>query len=296
MANQSWSTGNRLLINSIHDNLALGIDLGGEGVTANDPGDGDPGPNNLQNYPLLTGATTTAIEGTLDSVGRRTYRIELFANAACDPSGNGEGATYLGELTGPGTRVLQLRPGRRGRRRRRHHRHRDQRDDRRHLRVQRLRDRRGSAGSVRLPGRHRRRPSRPYRRPTCGSTGRHRPAPTFQSDECIFLFEEQQDVALPATSCRSPRGRRAWPRSGSETVLLVEDRVVSSYLLHTDAADERAATCGARGHSTSGSWACSSARTTSTSPTRWSASSARAGSPTRRTTPPEGWSSTRPTR
>jgi trimeric autotransporter adhesin len=50
------STGNRILSNSIFSNLLLGIDLGNNGPTANDDKDPDVGPNNLQNYPLITSA------------------------------------------------------------------------------------------------------------------------------------------------------------------------------------------------------------------------------------------------
>ncbi|HTP09921.1 MAG TPA: CSLREA domain-containing protein, partial [Anaerolineae bacterium] len=45
--------GNTLSHNSLYNNGALGIDLGTDGVTANDAGDLDTGPNNLQNFPVL---------------------------------------------------------------------------------------------------------------------------------------------------------------------------------------------------------------------------------------------------
>lgn len=94
-------TMNALLRNSIFGNGALGIDLDpGNGVTANDPGDADTGPNNLQNFPVLTSAasnaTTTTVGGTLNSEASKLYRLEFFSNSACDPSGNGEGQTFLG--------------------------------------------------------------------------------------------------------------------------------------------------------------------------------------------------------
>lgn len=94
--------------NSIYSNGGLGIDLvdgTGQGVTPNDPGDADPGPgqlnsNHLQNYPVITSvaldAANTTVTGTLNSVPGHPYVIDLFASPECDPSGHGEGQTFLG--------------------------------------------------------------------------------------------------------------------------------------------------------------------------------------------------------
>ena len=73
------TTGNRILGNAIHSNGRLGIDLGAEGVTLNDSGDADTGPNGLQNFPELTSVEVTGASGTLDS-GGASYRIEFFRN------------------------------------------------------------------------------------------------------------------------------------------------------------------------------------------------------------------------
>ena len=96
------STDNSILGNSIHGNAGLGIDLGADGVTANDLGDGDAGPNDFQNSPVLTSATPGAageIAGSLNSAASTSYRVEFFKNATCDPSGFGEGGTFLGAQT-----------------------------------------------------------------------------------------------------------------------------------------------------------------------------------------------------
>jgi CSLREA domain-containing protein len=94
--------GNRITANSIHSNGALGIDLGIDGVTANDAGDGDFGANDLQNYPILAGAVfsggTVTVSGSLDS-GPGLFTIEFFASYAIDPSGHGEGEIYLGSTS-----------------------------------------------------------------------------------------------------------------------------------------------------------------------------------------------------
>lgn len=94
------NTANTFLANSIFDNALLGIDLGGDGVTPNDPCDADTGQNNLQNYPVLASAVssggTTTITGTLDSTPNVLFVLAFFSSPQCDPSGFGEGRTFLG--------------------------------------------------------------------------------------------------------------------------------------------------------------------------------------------------------
>jgi CSLREA domain-containing protein len=102
------STGNWIRGNRVHDNGELGIDLSlvtatavqhADGVTPNDAGDVDTGPNNLQNFPVLAAATLhssyTEITGSLQTADG-SYRVDFYASAACDQSGNGEGARWIG--------------------------------------------------------------------------------------------------------------------------------------------------------------------------------------------------------
>jgi CSLREA domain-containing protein len=95
-------SGNAVLGNSIFSNTGLGIDLGDDGVTTNDIGDGDTGPNGLQNFPVLSAAVTDGssnvhIAGSLSTdSGIATYRVEFFAGTSPDPSGFGEARRYLG--------------------------------------------------------------------------------------------------------------------------------------------------------------------------------------------------------
>ena len=93
--------GNAILRNSISANGGLGIDLAADGVTVNDLGDADPGPNALLNYPVLTRAYTDGagfvwIDGSLDSEPNTAFRIEFFASTAADASGSGEGESFIG--------------------------------------------------------------------------------------------------------------------------------------------------------------------------------------------------------
>src|SRR6185503_7111352 len=97
-------TGNAILGNSFFENGSFAIDLGDDsGVTPNDLCDDDTGANNMQNFPVLTSASTgfssTTIVGTLGSTLGTTFRIEFFSSPNCDDSGNGEGQTFIGATT-----------------------------------------------------------------------------------------------------------------------------------------------------------------------------------------------------
>jgi CSLREA domain-containing protein len=98
-----FSTGNRILRNTIDSNQVIGIDLvGGDesisGSTANDPGDADAGANTLQNKPVLTSANNssgkTTIKGNLNSRPNRTFVIRFFSNPSGPPP---EGEKFIGQ-------------------------------------------------------------------------------------------------------------------------------------------------------------------------------------------------------
>jgi ELWxxDGT repeat protein len=95
---------NAILGNAIYGNLntaTLGIDLGGNGITPNDPQDVDGSPNHFQNYPVLSGAfvgslvvqdgtiapVSVGVRGTLNSTPstlttRQSFTLEFFASPA----------------------------------------------------------------------------------------------------------------------------------------------------------------------------------------------------------------------
>jgi hypothetical protein len=91
--------GNKVLSNTILGNGGLGIDLEDDGPTPNDLGDADTGGNARQNYPMLTSVSSNSgnitVQGSLNSIANTTYKIEFFASDAADPSGYGEGSTFL---------------------------------------------------------------------------------------------------------------------------------------------------------------------------------------------------------
>ncbi|MEM1083087.1 MAG: hypothetical protein AAGI48_03125 [Verrucomicrobiota bacterium] len=95
--------GNPISVNSIHSNGSIGIDLGFNGFSPNDADDPDSGPNNLQNFPVLSSAgydsgsnTATFSYRVPSSGGSSAYplRVEFFL-----ADGGGEGRTFLGSDT-----------------------------------------------------------------------------------------------------------------------------------------------------------------------------------------------------
>jgi hypothetical protein len=86
----------RVSANSIHDNVKLGIDLGADGVTPNDPGD-----TGEQNFPVISAAFgfngQLTVYGSLNSLGFSFFTLEFFASHAADSSGFGEGQIFLGQ-------------------------------------------------------------------------------------------------------------------------------------------------------------------------------------------------------
>ena len=106
--NIQGGTGWTISNNSIFGNGGLGISFSGGCSssalpTPNDSGDVDLGANNRQNFPVLTtlaiSGSIATISGTLNSTATTAFRVELFANTACDISGNGEGKTFIGFTT-----------------------------------------------------------------------------------------------------------------------------------------------------------------------------------------------------
>ncbi len=103
------STGVTISQNSFSSNGGLSIDLdprgldpntmgAPQGVTLNDNGDGDTGPNGLRNYAVISSAILVAGELSFRGFARPGSAIELYI-ALADPTGFGEGLTYLGTFT-----------------------------------------------------------------------------------------------------------------------------------------------------------------------------------------------------
>ncbi len=96
---------NAVSANSIYGNTQLGIDLGNNGVTANDGAKTAGQANLLMDFPVFTSAylsgNTLTVTGYVGSApNQATFanaRVEIF-KSDLDPSGYGEGRTYLGFL------------------------------------------------------------------------------------------------------------------------------------------------------------------------------------------------------
>src|SRR5262249_28297737 len=96
---------NHLTLQQVEENLDSNPDLWYDdipnGVVLNDSL-GHIGGNNYQNFPALTSATSsstsTLIFGTFREAAEpcTTLTLDFYANDTADPSGYGEGQTYLG--------------------------------------------------------------------------------------------------------------------------------------------------------------------------------------------------------
>jgi hypothetical protein len=92
--------------NLIYDNAGLGIDLGNDGVTVNDPLDLDTGANGLMNYPVLDSAimlpdSSFMLYGTTEDIMIVTLYVAYRAKEIThqeDPSGHGEAYEILGAV------------------------------------------------------------------------------------------------------------------------------------------------------------------------------------------------------
>ena len=94
-------TGNVIRENSMSSN-GIGIDLGDDDVTSNDIGDGDTGPNNLQNFPIITAAypATGIVEGEIkDGEPNTQLTIDVYRVNVCNGTGHGEADFHIGEVT-----------------------------------------------------------------------------------------------------------------------------------------------------------------------------------------------------
>ena len=101
MSLEDTSVSNSIRGNAIYSNGDLGIDLGNDGVTANDDLDADTGPNSLQNFPVISFLTkgSKQITGTLNSLPNEEFTLDFYSNSRVDASRFGEGERYLGAET-----------------------------------------------------------------------------------------------------------------------------------------------------------------------------------------------------
>jgi uncharacterized repeat protein (TIGR01451 family) len=83
-------TGNTIRHNSIFNNTGHGIILGS-------------GANNNQPAPTISVVTTTSgtttVQGSIKAAANTTYNVDFFSNTSVDPSGFGQGRTFVGGTT-----------------------------------------------------------------------------------------------------------------------------------------------------------------------------------------------------
>ena len=100
-------TQNSIFANGVSAGLAIDLDTRGldpntsmpaQGVSLNDAGDGDAGPNGLLNFPVIQSATLAGGNLSVQGWARPGSLVEFFI-AAPDPTGFGEGQTYLFSAT-----------------------------------------------------------------------------------------------------------------------------------------------------------------------------------------------------
>lgn len=110
----------RIVDNSIFSNGALGIDLGANGITANDTSDVDAGANLRQNFPVLlstntviaaraadgsvSAAASTTVRGTFNSVPNSTFTLQFFLGSGC----TGSGQQFFGAIPIPLQPTIQV--------------------------------------------------------------------------------------------------------------------------------------------------------------------------------------------
>lgn len=106
-------TGNAIRGNSVFSNATLGISLGTD-ATVDSTGHitvtpvlndsvGHNGPNNYQNFPVITSVSGTpssvTVSGTLNAAASTAFTLDFFVSPSSDPTGYGQGKTYLGSAS-----------------------------------------------------------------------------------------------------------------------------------------------------------------------------------------------------
>jgi titin len=97
----SGGTGTDILDDAIYSNGGLAIDLGFNGPTPNHTG-GVSGPNNFQNFPLITNAaqssTAITLSGTFNSAPNSAFTLDFYGAAAAK-DGMGQAQFLIGTIT-----------------------------------------------------------------------------------------------------------------------------------------------------------------------------------------------------